>query len=452
MIPSHPHIPFFRRPFASRREFFRLLGAGVSGSFLAGNAQAELIRSLDVTTKNTAKNVIFILLTGAPSHVDTFDFKYLEGTTPSAFQPETIKGLQFNTGVFPKIAAQLDDIAIVRSVRAWAAQHTLSQTWVQIGRSPAAVLGDIAPNIGSIVAIEKRPERTPGQLFPTFLALNADNAVGSGYLPATYEPFKTAPNANGLANTTNPDGATRFSAKYNLLESLDTPLRVNSPYAEVMEDYGDFYKSARGLMYNPTVDQAFRYTAAESARYGNTAFGNALLTAKQVLTANSGTRYIQVTLGGWDMHSGIYAAAGNSMFTLGRTLDNGYATLIADLKAAGLLDETLVVMMGEFGRTVGRLNDQAGRDHYTQQFAVFAGGGVKGGRAIGETDAQGARTTEFGWAEERDIRMEDIEATIYSALGINWTNVRYDDPFGRGFEYVPYASEGLYKPIHELWV
>jgi hypothetical protein len=451
MIPSHPHIPFFRRPFASRREFFRLLGAGVSGSFLASNAQAELIRSQNVTTKNTAKNVIFILLTGAPSHVDTFDLKFLDGITPTAFQPETIKGLRFNTGVFPKIAAQLDDIAIVRSVRAWAAQHTLSQTWVQIGRSPAAVLGDVAPNIGSIVAIEKRPERTPGQLFPTFLALNADNAVGSGYLPATYEPFKAAPNANGLANTTNPDGATRFAAKYDLLERLDAPLRVDSPYSEVMEDYGAFYQSARGLMYNPTVDRAFKYTTADSARYGNTAFGNALLTAKQVLAANSGTRYIQVTLGGWDMHSGIYATNGNNLFTLGRTLDNGYAALIADLKAAGLLEETLVVMMGEFGRTVGALNDQAGRDHYTQQFAVFAGGGVKGGRAIGETDAQGARTTEFGWSEQRDIRVEDIEATIYSALGINWTNVRFDDPFGRGFEYVPYASEGLYKPIHELW-
>jgi hypothetical protein len=451
MIPSHPHIPFFRRPFATRREFFRLLGAGVSGSFLASNAQAELIRSQDVTTKNTAKNVIFILLTGAPSHVDTFDFKFMDGVTPAAFRPETIKGMQFNTGVFPKIAAQLDDIAIVRSVRAWAAQHTLSQTWVQIGRSPAAVLGDIAPNIGSIVALEKRPERTPGQLFPTFLALNAANAVGSGYLPATYEPFKTAPNANGLANTTNADGATRFNAKYSLLESLDGAQRAKSPYSEVMEDYGDFYNSARGLMYNPTVDRAFRYTAADSARYGSTGFGNALLTAKQVLAANSGTRYIQVTLGGWDMHSGIYAANGTSLFTLGKTLDDGYAALIADLKAAGLLEETLVVMMGEFGRTVGRLNDQAGRDHYTQQFAVFAGGGVKGGRAIGQTDALGLETTEFGWSEQRDIRMEDIEATIYSALGINWTNVRYDDPFGRGFEYVPYASEGLYKPVHELW-
>jgi len=451
MNPTHPHIPFFRRPFASRREFFRLLGAGVTGSFLAGNAQAQLVRSQEVTTKNTAKNVIFILLTGAPSHVDTFDLKFLDGISPRAFQPETIKGIQFNTGVFPKTAAQLDDIAIVRSVRAWAAQHSLSQTWAQIGRSPAAVLGDVAPNIGSIVALEKRPERTPGQLFPTFLALNADNAVGSGYLPAQYEPFKTAPNTAGLANTTNADGVSRFDAKYKLLETLDTPLRNKSPYSAVMEDYSAFYQSARGLMYNPTVDQAFRYTAAESARYGNSAFGNALLTAKQVLAANSGTRYIQITLGGWDMHTNIYGANGNSMFTLGRTLDNGYGTLLADLKATGLLDETLVVMMGEFGRTVGALNGQGGRDHYTQQFAVFAGGGVKGGRAIGETDAQGARTTEFGWSEQRDVRMEDIEATIYSALGINWTNIRYDDPFGRGFEYVPYANEGLYKPVHELW-
>jgi hypothetical protein len=451
MTPNHSHIPFFRRPFASRREFFRLLGAGVTGSFLAGNSQAQLVRNLDVKTRNTAKNVIFILLTGAPSHVDTFDLKFLDGISPAGFQPETIKGIRFNTGVFPKIAAQLDDIAILRSVRAWAAQHSLSQTWVQIGRSPAAVLGDVAPNIGSIVALEKRAERTPGQLFPTFLALNADGAVGSGYLPAQYEPFKTAPSTTGLANTAHPDGAARFTAKYDLLESLDAPLRAKSPLSPVMEDYGAFYQSARGLMYNPTVDQAFKYTAADSARYGNTGFGNALLTAKQVLAANSGTRYIQITLGGWDMHSGIYAPNGNSMFTLGRTLDNGYGALIADLKAAGLLNETLVVMMGEFGRTVGALNNQAGRDHYTQQFAVFAGGGVKGGRAIGETDAQGARTTEFGWSEQRDIRVEDIEATIYSALGINWTNVRYDDPFGRGFEYVPYASEGLYKPVEELW-
>jgi hypothetical protein len=100
---------------------------------------------------------------------------------------------------------------------------------------------------------------------------------------------------------------------------------------------------------------------------------------------------------------------------------------------------------------VGQLSAQKGRDHFVQQFCMFAGGGVTGGRTVGTTNATGAATTEFGWSRNRDIRPEDVEATIYSALGINWTNVRYDDPFGRGFEYVPGAADDVYGPIHELW-
>ena len=126
--------------------------------------------------------------------------------------------------------------------------------------------------------------------------------------------------------------------------------------------------------------------------------------------------------------------------------------MLADLRASGQLDRTLVVMMGEFGRTLGKLTATAGRDHYPQQFSVFAGAGVKGGRAIGSTDAQGGATLDPGWSRARDVKPEDIEATIYSAMVINWTNVRYDDPFGRGFEYVPFAnSQDLYGPISELW-
>jgi len=445
----HPHIPFYARP-ANRRSFLRSLGAA---GLAALPVQAQVVKGQNVQTKNTAKNVIFILLSGAPSHIDTFDLKMTPGITPTTFQPSDLKGVTWNSGVFPKLAGQFDEIALIRSARAWAAQHTLSQTWVQIGRSPAAVLGDIAPSIGAIVSIEKRPERTQGQIFPTFLALNSDGAVGAGYLPATYEPFKFAPSTAGLPNTTNADGAARFDAKYTLLQGLDNSLRVNSPYGDAMSDYNAFYQAARGLMYNPAVDKAFRYTTADSARYGNTAFGNALLTAKQVLEANMGTRYVQVSLGGWDMHNNIYAtqAGQNSIFSLGRIVDDALSTLIADLKANGQLSQTLIVMMGEFGRTVGPLSATAGRDHYLQQFVFFAGGGVKGGRALGKTDATGARTVEFGWSAERDVRVEDVEATIYSALGINWTNVRYDDPFGRGFEYVPFANEGLYKPIDELW-
>jgi hypothetical protein len=82
---------------------------------------------------------------------------------------------------------------------------------------------------------------------------------------------------------------------------------------------------------------------------------------------------------------------------------------------------------------------------------AFAGAGIKGGRAIGATDSMGADTTDFGWSRQRYVKPEDIEATIYSAMGINWTNVRYDDPFGRGFEYVPFSGDDLYGPIDELW-
>ena len=96
-------------------------------------------------------------------------------------------------------------------------------------------------------------------------------------------------------------------------------------------------------------------------------------------------------------------------------------------------------------------NDGAGRDHNLKMFYVLAGGGVQGGTVIGQSDPTGAFTIDPGWSRGRDVRPEDIEGTIYSAMGINWTTVRTDDPLGRGFEYVPMASEDAYGPVHELW-
>jgi uncharacterized protein (DUF1501 family) len=101
---------------------------------------------------------------------------------------------------------------------------------------------------------------------------------------------------------------------------------------------------------------------------------------------------------------------------------------------------------------VGALNTQSGRDHYLQQTVVFAGGGVRGGRIIGATDQAGAFTIEAGWERNRLVRPEDVAATIYSALGIDWTTVRYDDPFRRGFEYVPFSNVfEEYGPINEVF-
>lgn len=450
------HPEFYNRPHWTRRRFFELVGAGVTGSFLsrryARAAEVDSYGGAVANPKGTARNVIFLFLNGAPSHIDTFDLKMIPGVTPTTFNPETINGMLFPTGLMPKLAQNLTnkDFTVVRSMRSHALVHTLAQTWNQIGRNPADALGRIAPNIGSIVAIEKDKERRAGQIFPAFLALNSNGAVGSGYLPATYSPFKVTAATGGIANTTHPEGQATFTTRSNLLQALDGNLRIDSPHGTEMEDYADFYKAAQGMMYNPVVNSAFAFTAAESAVYGNSALGNACLVASKVLRADQGTRFIQITSNdGWDMHANIYAAG--TLPTRARTLDNAVSALLNDLKAGGLLDQTLFVMCGEFGRTVGALSAAAGRDHFAQMFAVFAGGGTRGGRAIGSTNAEGSAAAEYGWSQDRYVWAEDVEATIYSALGIDWTTIRRDDPLGRGFEYVPQTGPVQFYPVHELW-
>jgi hypothetical protein len=451
----HPRRPFYARQHFTRRQLFHIFGAGVTATCMIGKPAPAgvVIDSRPVTTQNKAKNVIFILMAGAPSHIDTFDFKEVSGVTPTNFNPTNINGIMWPTGIMPKLAEQLPNMAIVRSVQAWATGHSISQNWVQIGRNPSGALGDIAPNIGSIVAVEKYAERLPSQVLPTFIGLNSGGGVGGGYLPATYGPMQLSPSPAGIPDTTNVDGAARMNGRFQLLNQLDGPLRINSPYGKALQDFADFDTSAKSLMYNPDVAKAFNYSTADSMRYGNNTFGNACLLAGKVMGANLGTRYIQITVGGWDMHVNVYGTNGKGgLYTLGKTFDDGVSALLSDLKASGQLDQTLVVMMGEFGRTVGKLTATAGRDHLQQQFVAFAGAGISGGRAIGSTVANGSATDDPGWSRARNVKPEDIEATIYSAMGINWTNVRYDDPFGRGFEYVPFAnSDDLYGPIDELW-
>ena len=440
----------------SRRAFFEIAGAGVTASYLTGNQArgCTVQTSQPVTTQNKAKNVIFILLAGAPSHTDLFDLKVVNGTTPAAFNPTIVNGTNWPMGILPKMGQQLGNIAIVRSMNAWALVHSLAQHWTQIGRNPSAALGNISPNIGSVVALETAAQRTPSQVFPSFLALNSATAVGNGYFPATYAPFRIIPAASGIPNTANSLGQPRFNNLWSRLHQLDDPLRVNSPLGTPVQDYDQFYTAANQVMYNSVVQQSFSYTAADSMRYGNNGFGNACLIAKQVLAANQGTHFIQITLGNWDMHMDIYGQQnpkGNNLLTICTTLDNGVGALLADLQASDLLSSTLVVMVGEFGRTTGAVTPAGGRDHLLQQSVLFAGAGVHGGKVIGATNASGSDTTDFGWSRQRYVKPEDVEATIYSAMGINWTTVRCDDPLMRGFEYVPFSDTNLYGPIDELW-
>jgi hypothetical protein len=467
--PLRPRNSPLTGPLLGRRSFFKLAGAGVSGYFLTTAASAELAHAasapaIDPKIVGKAKNCIFILLVGAPSNIDTFDLK-VGSWTPADFNPTRYRGVLFPQGLMPGLAEKLNKLAIVRSQRAPALVHPLQQTWAQIARSPSSALGKIAPNIGSVVALEFEPQRKPGQKMPVFVSLNTgQNVVGAGYFDGLYSPFDVQARQQGLGALTHADGENVFNQRYAALQALDANLRTNSPLGDDVSTMAAFYDRARGMMYDPAVEASFRFTAEEQLKYGSTGFGNSCLVARNMLKANQGVRYIQINFGSWDHHQDIYAKSETpnqtvpGLYQMAGGLDAGLANLISDLEAtpgadgaATLLDETLIVVMGEFGRTVGALTSQDGRDHFFQHFSVFAGGGVSGGRIIGETTASGAAVLNPGWSQNRPISYEDVAATIYSALGINYLTVRNDDPFGRGFEYIPFANEGAWYPILELF-
>jgi hypothetical protein len=452
-------------PIIDRRLFFKIAATGLTGYFaqpLNVFAQNPVVTS-DPTAPilNTAKNCIFILLAGAPSQVDTFDLK-VGSWTPADFAPQTINGIDFPAGLLSNLAAQLavNRFSIIRSGQSTALVHALVQNWTQIARNPTSATGKEAPNIGSVAALELNSQRAPGQKLPGFLSLNGGGSLaGQGYFSGQFAPFDVTPNANGLSNLSNSDGQAVFTARYNMMSLADAPLRTGpSPYGTAVDAMNDFFSSARQMMYDPAVASAFRFAASDQVKYGNSSFGSACVTARNVLSAGLGTRYVQITLGGWDNHQNIYAPNAG-IYPSARQLDAGLANLIADLtvipgsNGGTLLDDTLIVAMGEFGRTVGNITSQAGRDHYFVHSTLVAGGGVQGGRVLGSTTPDGSAVLDPGWSQARPVYAEDIAATIYSALGINYTTVRHDDPLGRGFEYIPTTTASyIGTPIQELFM
>ena len=445
----------------SRRNFLRIAGTGLVASYFADVLDPRLLMAdsmkADVTLRNSARNCIFIFLAGAPSNIDIWDLK--EGAwTPGDFAPASYGDVRWPQGLLPKTAEHLGKLALVRCGLSWAAVHQLGQAWAQISRNPGGATGAIAPHIGAVVSIESQLARTPADVLPGFIALNSGAIPTSGYLPAKHAPFSVTTSAQGLTTLSHPDGAARFDRRYTLLRELDTA-RSTASLGKPSMDMHDFYEQSRTLMSAPGINSIFSFDAAERTRYGASAFGESMIVARNLVAANKGTRFVQCTLGGWDHHSNIYnRQAQQSLYSQCSQLDNALGPLLTDLSTMPganpgktLLDETLVVIISEFGRTVGALNSQAGRDHALRCTYVFAGGGTKGGRIIGKTDATGKNVTEFQWSKNRDVRVEDVTCTLYSALGIDFTTTRNDDPLNRGFEYVPGAKYGDYIPIEELF-
>lgn len=438
----------------SRRRFLRVAGTGLVASYFADVVDPRLLlaqtSATNVSLRNTAKSVIFIFLSGAPSQIDMWDLK--EGSwTPTDLAPTSYGDVRWPQGLLPKTAEHLSRMTLVRCGLAWAAVHQLGQTWAQIARNPGGATGAIAPHIGAVVSLESQAKRTAEDVLPGFIALNSGGIPSSGYLPAKYAPFGVQTNATGLTTIAHPDGDARFDRRWDLLHKIDGA-RANSALGKASMDMNDFYDQSKALMDSPGINELFSFSDAERTKYGSTNFGDSLIVARNLVASGKGTRFVQTTLGGWDHHSDIYDRnAAQSIYAQCTEFDAAFAALMTDLATMGILDETLVVVLGEFGRTVGALNNQGGRDHYLRNSIVIAGGGTRGGRVIGKTDERGDKVVDYQWSANRDVRPEDVTATMYSALGIDYTTIRTDDPLGRGFEYVPYAREGLYQPIEELF-
>lgn len=452
----HGTSPFWGDGF-SRRRFLQIAGTGIVASYFADVAGASLFETVSAvkpTLQNTAKNCIFVFLSGGPSQTDMWDLK--EGAwTPAGFRPTSYGNVRWPEGLLPKMGTHLNQLGIIRSGLAWAAVHPLAQKWAQISRNPTGATGGIAPHIGAVVSLESQLSRKPTDVLPGFVALNG-TAAGAGYFPAAYAPFGVQPSQTGLASLTHPDGAARLNTRWNLVKTDD--VRTTGELGRDAADMASYYDQAKLLIDTPGINALFAFTTEERTRYGATNLGDSLLVARNLVAANKGARFVHVTDGGWDHHANIYAAAGGSLLVKGKQLDDSIGALLTDLSTMNgptpgksLLDETLVVILGEFGRTVGVVSANGGRDHYLRMSTVLAGGGVRGGRIIGATDDTGGTVKEYGWSGNRDVRPEDITSTIYSALGIDYTIVRHDDPLNRGFEYVPFAKDGVYKAVDELF-
>ncbi|SRR5213593_599988 len=444
----------------NRRQFIEFGTKSVMAYALADSfTKYDLYAQLDVQPRNTAKTCIFIQMIGGPTHLETWDAKP-GAWTPADFDIRSYSGgVTMSNKAFPMLSQHANDLVLLRSVESWEAAHDRAQYYVQTAYAKNPAFQRERPSLGAVVAYELGQNKAPAEVLPSFIGINA-NPIGPGFLSAEFAPFNVQSGGNGISTLIHPQGRDRFLRRYSLLQSMDQTLR-RSPYDKEMEDLGNFNNSARGLMYNDAVDSMFRFTTAERDRYGNTGFGNACIVARNIIKADLGARFITIMHGGWDQHTDIFNLANNgNIYNLGKQFDTGIGTLMDDLKSSPapsgrvgtLFDNTLIIAMGDFGRTPGNLNSRGGRDHYKNAQAVLmAGGGARGPKAIGQTDADGAKIVDFGWSAQRSIRMEDITATMYSALGINWTKTIADTPSGRKYEYVQYASRGLYQPVDEIF-
>lgn len=443
-------------PKLRRRDVLRVGGLSIAGYHLLPMAAPLNVQAAtDVKPRGSADCVIFLNLLGGPSQMDTFDVKEGSWGPENRDIRTTPHGYQFPYGLMPRLTGNLGDLLVVRSMEAWETVHSRGQYYLQTGHAVSPARVKEMPSMGAVIAYEFEQKRRPGDFLPPFVAMNYDGTTmygplqREGCLPSDCSPLTLDLKSGSLPFVVEEGDKARFTRRWEFLNRFDTSrkaLREDSP--QVLRQFNSFGNAVHRMMDNPAISRIMKMEPDERKAYGTTPIGDACLIARKMVEADAGARFLFLTHGDWDHHSNIYGKDGKGgVYKLCAELDGALSALLFDLKrlkrkdGTSLLDRTLVVCMGEFGRTPGPLTVNKGREHYAKSMvAAFAGAGVKGGRALGATDAEATKVVDYGWRRERPIYVEDICATVYSVLGIDWTKRLTNTPSGRDFVYVDPAA------------
>jgi hypothetical protein len=463
----------------SRRELLKLIGMSVGGSLAGEIAWPRKIsaQSRKVMPLSTARNCIVIQNAGAMSPWETLDFKETKWTAKDLDMQKVHSDFYVSKTLFPNYEMWASKASLVRSLKGVAVVHYPAQYHTQAGRGLNTAIIREVPALGSVVAYEMESQRRESDTFPSFVSFDLWNVrcpqIGSGMLH---------PRFAGLdLNTSNVfesfgDGKESAEAKALLPKRWDALGRLlevsgagNDRIGPKADEYKASYDYAIRLLLDPRFKKALAVTEDEKKRYGvdkdpgAAKLGLAMLLARNLLAADAGARILWVSNaynggnGVFDNHQNLYGrgalaplrGSAMSIYDSAPRFDRAFSNLVKDLSSMPghepgktLFDETLIVVVHEFGRTPD-MNPHGGRDHFVDLYSnMFMGGGVKPGRVIGKTSETGAKLVDVGWKFKEQPMMDHVASTIYSAMGIDFSKKIEDTPSGRAYEYQQTAPLG----------
>ena len=416
-----------------RRHFLKHTAAGAAVT-LPGLSFLTNLRAHAAEMKKKQKSLIIMWMGGGPATIDLWDMK---PGSPNGGEhkpkPTAASGVEISEHL-PTVAKQFKNLSIIRSLSTAEGDHMRGTYLMNHGRSPNPLLD--FPAIGSLLAYYQGldAESMKNADLPAYIAVGGAAGVNSGgFLGMKYAPFTVQNAGQPPENVASPvdEGRTnRRAALFQRLEggfSSGAQMDAARAHKEVYEKALSMVVSSRKEVFNleTEIDGKTKIDPKLKEEYGATGFGRSALLARKLVEA--GTACVEISLGGWDMHAGIFNALATRQLP---TLDKAMGTLVKDLDARGKLKDTVIVWMGDFGRTP-KINQNGGRDHYPRAWSVVLGGGnIKGGIAYGATDKDGTE------AVEKKVGILDLYATLYRGLGIDptpETNASVRDNLGRPY-------------------